>query len=213
MSSKIIASIILIVMAITVDICLKHTAEKCIRKQANFRLEQMAHCLDKALPLINKEEALQTCVAKSRTTHTGDAYVLDAYTLEFLYDASNDTTKQEKLYFTKESVGEYFQDWESAERFITQVTMGKNSDNSAGGYYRFDDADEWLEWRYYPSELSINYKERKLILIQGSQSDEVMKSFDLVRWIIKISVLLIIIILITIHKNQNQSLRHKDAIK
>lgn len=213
MSSKLVASILLMCMAIVADISLKSTAEKCIRKQANYRLEQIVHCLDRTLPLMAEKDALQTCVAKSRTTHTGDAYVLDAYTLEFLYDASNDTSKSKKLYFTQESVGEYFKDWKSAEKFISQVMLGKDSSNVTGGFYLFDDAEEWLEWKYYPSNLTTNYAERKIILVQGSQSDEVLKNFNFAQWTIKGSVFLIILLLVVMHKNQNQSLRHQDAAK
>jgi hypothetical protein len=216
MSSKLIAIVVLIAMMMIVDFNIVHTAEKCVRKQANYKLEQMVVCLDETLKHVDRSTALQTCMSRSRTTHTGDAYALDAYTLEFLYDASNDTTKIGPLYFTEESVGKFFQDWKSAEKFLYTLTLGKDSDMSPNMHYRFDDADEWLEWKYYPSDMTRDYDKPKWILVQGAQSDEVLRNFSTTRWVLQGGTLIAVLILLILHVRYNGGILHKgkeDAVQ
>jgi len=199
--NKVVVIIILLVGSIIVDFSLQLSIENSKRQQARYNLEEMKKCMSCTTKHTSIDKALEACASKSRTTFTGDAYVLDAYTLEFLYDASNDTdNKVQKLYFTERSISKYFNDWKSAESFISVVTLGKDSTAETRKSYLFDDSTEWLEWKYFPSDLTSNFGEKKMILVQGIQSDEALAEYVVVRWVIRIITLLSVIVLLALRK-------------
>ena len=105
------------------------------------------------------------------------------------------------MYFTKDSVGKYFSNWETAETAMKQITLGKDSDVSTKVSYLFDKYVEWLEWKYLPD--ATNYTEgRKLIVIYGVQSDEVYEHFKLLERIGFLVAGILVFILLVLHNVQ-----------
>ena len=175
--SGIALAVFVIVLAIASDILLKLSIEDFGRQQARYNLEQIKYCYGRASQHMDIIATLETCTAKSRVGFSGDVYVLDADTKEFIIENSSDVPNG-AMYFTKVSVGKYFSNWETAETAMKQITLGKDSDESTKASYLFDNEVEWVEWKYLPD--ATKYTEgRKLIVVHGVQSDEVFEHFKL----------------------------------
>ena len=175
--SGIALAVFVIVLAIASDILLKLSIEDFGRQQARYNLQQIKYCYGRASKEMSLIATLETCTAKSRVGFSGDVYVLDADTKEFVVENSSDVPGG-AMYFTKESVGKYFNNWETAETAMKQITLGKDSDVSTKASYLFDNEVEWVEWKYLPDETK--YTEgKKLIVVHGVQSDEVFEHFKL----------------------------------
>lgn len=165
--------------------------EQSKRYQARDTLIDSKQCITKLSNYLPIHETFVPCLSKSRTSFTGDAYVLDVKTLEFVYDASKDVPKDIKLYFTKESVGKYFRDWGTAEVAKRSMLSGKDSKEGVNAYYLFDDDVEWLEWIYLPDEDGSQY-----IIVQGTQRDEVFAPFTPSRYVFLVSMFLLCTVLV-----------------
>ena len=171
---------------VAIDIQLEH------RKQARYNLEQVKTCLNSINPFLSLHKSFETCTKDSRTSTTGDIYVLDGETLEFVHENSNDVPRE--LYFTKDSVGKYFKDWNSAKEALVYITSGKDSDNTYNTSYNFDGDTEWLEWVNYM------YKDRWYIIVQGTQKDEALNNYRYITYLIYLGVFLISFACIVLEK-------------
>ena len=109
-SSGIAMAILIVVLAISSDVLLRFSIEDNARQQARYNLQQIKYCYSRTSKVMDMIPALETCTAKSRVGFSGDVYVLDADTKEFVVENSSDVPNG-ALYFTKESVGKYFKDW------------------------------------------------------------------------------------------------------
>ena len=175
--SGVALAIFVIVLAIASDILLKLSIEDFGRQQARYNLQQIKYCYGRASQHMDIIATLETCTAKSRVGFSGDVYVLDADTKEFIVENSSDVPSG-SMHFTKDSVGKYFNSWETAELAIRQITLGKDSDESTKASYLFDNELEWLEWKYLPDATKFT-EGKKLIVVHGVQSDEVFEHFKL----------------------------------
>ena len=144
--------------------------------------------------------ALETCTAKSRVGFSGDVYVLDADTKEFVIENSSDVPGG-AMYFTKESVGKYFKDWDTANIAITQVMLGKDSEVDTKVAYLFDNDIEWLEWKYLP-DATKHTNDRRLIVVQGIQSNEAVEQFRVLERIGFLFAGILVFMLLVLHNVQ-----------
>ena len=176
-SSGVAMAIFIIVLAISSDVLLRFSIEDNARQQARYNLQQIKYCYSRVSKVMDMIPALETCTAKSRVGFSGDVYVLDADTKEFVVENSSDVPSG-SMHFTKDSVGKYFNSWETAELAIRQITLGKDSDESTKTSYLFDNELEWLEWKYLPDATKYT-NDRRLIVVHGVQSDEVFEHFKL----------------------------------
>lgn len=188
----------LIVIAIVNAICIKYKAEGISREQARNNLNQIDYCWNNIKEHFEVSEAFKICAAKSKTSFTGDVFVLDIETLEFVYEASKDVPKG-KMYFTKESIGKYFKNWKAGEEAIETMMLGKNSEEGVDSSYKFDSATEWIEWKYLPSETDA-YRGKQYIVVQGTQSDEVYKRYKSYFVFNYISIFMVIFIVLIMQK-------------
>lgn len=175
--SGIALAVFVIVLAIASDILLKLSIEDFGRQQARYNLQQIKYCYSRASKEMSLIATLETCTAKARVGFSGDVYVLDADTKEFIIENSLDVPSW-AMYFTKDSVGKYFSNWETAETAMKQIMLGKDSDESTKVSYLFDKDIEWLEWKYLPDATKFT-EDKKLIVVHGVQSDEVFEHFKL----------------------------------
>ena len=144
--------------------------------------------------------ALEICTAKARVGFSGDVYVLDVETKEFIIDNSSDVPRG-ALYFTKDSVGKYFNKWETAEVAISHIMLGKDSDEFTKVSYLFNKEVEWLEWKYLP-EAAKYIEGRKLIVVHGVQSAEVFEHFKLLERLGFLSTGILVFFLLVLHNIQ-----------
>ena len=196
--SGIALAVFVIVLAIASDVLLKLSVEDFGRQQARYNLQQIKYCYGRSSQKMELIAALETCTAKSRVGFSGDVYVLDADTKEFVIENSSDVPNG-AMYFTKDSVGKYFNSWETAEQAIKQIMLGKDSDESTKVSYLFDKDVEWLEWKYLPDATKFT-EDKKLIVIHGIQSDEVYEHFKLLERIGFLFAGILVFFLLVSHK-------------
>lgn len=180
-SFKIWMVILLVLSFIYSDLTLTNSVEAMKRDQARYNLQQVKHCYIANIEVMTQKMAFDVCTNKSKTSFTGDVYILNADTLKFVHETSRDVPRDGDLYFTKESVGQYFKDWESANRAIKIMQLGKDSEAGVNNSYNFDGDVEWLEWLYLPNEFG-DLDGKRLIAVQGTQKDEVMNYFSYYRY-------------------------------
>ena len=173
--SGVALAMFVIVLAISSDILLKLSIEEFGRHQARYNLQQIKYCYGRASKVMDMRASLETCTAKARVGFSGDVYVLDAETKEFVVENSSDVPNG-ALYFTKESVGKSFNDWSTADSAIKKILLGKDSEEGTKVGYLFDNSVEWLEWKYLPDATKYT-NDRKLIVVHGVQSDEIFAHF------------------------------------
>ncbi len=80
--------IFVIILAIISDVLLKLSIENASRQQARYNLQQIKYCYDKLSKNTDVVSALKVCTAKARVGFSGDVYVLDADTKEFIVERS-----------------------------------------------------------------------------------------------------------------------------
>lgn len=194
-SFKIWVAIFLIALFIALDLLLKQTVEDMKRDQARYNLQQIKYCYVRSIEVMTQKMAFETCTNKSKTSYTGDVYILDADTLEFVHETSRDVPRMQNMYFTKDSVGQYFKDWESAAEAIRIIQLGKDSEKGVDASYNFDGDKEWLEWKFLPSEFG-GLDGRRLIAVQGTQRDEVLKYWNAYRHLYMIGTALVVFLLL-----------------
>ena len=199
-SSGVAMAIFIIVLAISSDVLLRFSIEDNARQQARYNLQQIKYCYSRVSKVMDMIPALETCTAKSRVGFSGDVYVLDADTKEFVVENSSDVPNG-AMYFTKDSVGKYFNSWETAETAMKQITLGKDSDVSTKVSYLFDKDVEWLEWKYLPDATKFT-DGRKLIVVHGVQSHEVFEHFRLLERIGFLFAGMLVFILLVLHNVQ-----------
>ena len=173
--SGIALAVFVIVLAIASDILLKLSIEDFGRQQARYNLQQIKYCYNRTSKEMDLVTALEICTAKARVGFSGDVYVLDAETKEFVVENSSDVPNG-AMYFTKESVGKHFNDWSTADSAIKKILLGKDSEEGTKVAYLFDNSVEWLEWKYLPDATKYT-NDRKLIVVHGVQSDEIFAHF------------------------------------
>ena len=173
--SGIALAVLVIILAISSDILLKLSIEDFGRQQARYNLQQIKYCYNRTSKEMDLVTALEICTAKARVGFSGDVYVLDAETKEFVVENSSDVPNG-AMYFTKESVGKHFNDWSTADSAIKKILLGKDSEEGTKVAYLFDNSVEWLEWKYLPDATKYT-NDRKLIVVHGVQSDEIFAHF------------------------------------
>lgn len=173
--SGVALAVFVIILAISSDILLKLSIEDFGRQQARYNLQQIKYCYNRTSKEMDLVTALEICTAKARVGFSGDVYVLDAETKEFVVENSSDVPNG-AMYFTKESVGKHFNDWSTADSAIKKILLGKDSEEGSKVYYLFDNSVEWLEWKYLPDTTKYT-NDRKLIVVHGVQSDEIFAHF------------------------------------
>ena len=198
--SGIALAVFVIVLAIASDILLKLSIEDFGRQQARYNLQQIKYCYGRVSQHMDIIATLETCTAKSRVGFSGDVYVLDADTKEFIVENSSDVPSG-SMHFTKDSVGKYFNSWETAELAIRQIMLGKDSDVSTKVSYLFDNEVEWLEWKYLPDATKFT-EGKKLIVVHGVQSDEVYEHFKLLERIGFLFAGILVFMLLVLHNVQ-----------
>lgn len=169
------------------------------RDQARYLLKQVKYCYTNVLELTSLDRTLSICTDKSRTSYTGDVYVLNSETLEFIHETSRDIPRNKKVYFTKDSVGKEFRDWESAKKALDLMLLGKDSEPGVNASYQFDDDVEWIEWIYLPDDSSIT---NRMIVVQGIQRDEVLTYLIPFKVATISSTVIIVVLLLAIHKRR-----------
>ena len=173
--SGIALAVLVTILAISSDILLKLSIEDFGRQQARYNLQQIKYCYNRTPKEMGLVTALEMCTAKARVGFSGDVYVLDAETKEFVVENSSDVPNG-AMYFTKESVGKHFNDWSTADSAIKKILLGKDSEEGTKVAYLFDNSVEWLEWKYLPDATKYT-NDRKLIVVHGVQSDEIFAHF------------------------------------
>ena len=173
--SGIALAVLVIILAVSSDILLKLSIEDFGRQQARYNLQQIKYCYNRTSKEMDLVTALEICTAKARVGFSGDVYVLDAETKEFVVENSSDVPNG-AMYFTKESVGKHFNDWSTADSAIKKILLGKDSEEGTKVAYLFDNSVEWLEWKYLPDATKYT-NDRKLIVVHGVQSDEIFAHF------------------------------------
>ena len=190
----------MIVLAIASDILLKLSIEDFGRQQARYNLQQIKYCYSRASKEMSLIATLETCTAKSRVGFSGDVYVLDADTKEFIIENSLDVPSG-AMYFTKESVGKYFKDWNMADTAIKQIMLGKDSEVGNEVAYLFDNDIEWLEWKYLPDATKYT-NDKRLIVVQGIQSNEAVEQFRILERIGFLFAGILVFMLLVLHNVQ-----------
>ena len=198
--SGVALAIFVIILAISSDILLKLSIEDFGRQQARYNLQQIKYCYNRTSKVMDMIPALETCTAKSRVGFSGDVYVLDADTKEFIIENSSDVPSG-ALYFTKESVGKSFNDWNTANIAIKQIMLGKDSEVGNGVAYLFDNDIEWLEWKYLPDATKYT-NDRRLIVVQGVQSNEAVEQFRVLERIGFLFAGILVFMLLVLHNVQ-----------
>ncbi len=199
-SSDIAMVIFIIVLAISSDVLLRFSIEDNVRQQARYNLQQIKYCYSRASKVMDMIPALETCIAKSRVGFSGDVYVLDADTKEFVVENSSDVSSG-AMYSTKESVGKYFKDWDTANIAIKQIMLGKDSEVDTKALYLFDNEVEWLEWKYLPDATKFT-EGKKLIVVQGIQSNEAVEHFRVLERIGFLFAGILVFMLLVLHNVQ-----------
>lgn len=198
--SGVALAIFVIILAISSDILLKLSIEDFGRQQARYNLQQIKYCYNRTSKVMDMIPALETCTAKSRVGFSGDVYVLDADTKEFVVENSSDVPGG-AVHFTKESVGKYFEDWNTANIAIKQIMLGKDSEVDTKVAYLFDSDIEWLEWKYLPDATKYT-NDRRLIVVQGVQSNEAVEQFRVLEIIGFLFAGMLVFILLVLHNVQ-----------
>ena len=199
-SSGIAMAIFIIVLAISSDVLLRFSIEDNVRQQARYNLQQIKYCYSRASKVMDMIPALETCTAKSRVGFSGDVYVLDADTKEFVVENSSDVPGG-AMYFTKESVGKYFKDWDTANIAIKHIMLGKDSEVDTKVAYLFDNDIEWLEWKYLPDATKYT-NDKRLIVVQGIQSNEAVEQFRILERIGFLFAGILVFMLLVLHNVQ-----------
>lgn len=198
--SGIALAVFVIVLAIASDILLKLSIEDFGRQQARYNLQQIKYCYSRASKEMSLIATLETCTAKARVGFSGDVYVLDADTKEFIIENSLDVPSG-AMYFTKESVGKYFKDWNTADTAIKQIMLGKDSEVGNEVAYLFDNDIEWLEWKYLPDATKYT-NDKRLIVVQGIQSNEAVEQFRILERIGFLFAGILVFMLLVLHNVQ-----------
>lgn len=196
---NIVLAVLIVLGCIFGDIILRYEIQENKREQARYNLEQIKYCYLSSVGQFGVQRSLKVCTAKSKTSFTGDVYILDANTLQFVQENSSDVP-EDRLYFTKDSVGKYFQDWNSGELALKTIRLGKDSQRNVNTSYKFDDGIEWLEWKYLPEDVK-NTNGLSLIAVQGIQQDEALANFKFVRGYFFFGTFLLIMVLLIVHNN------------
>ena len=195
--SGIALAVLVIILAISSDILLKLSIEDFGRQQARYNLQQIKYCYNRTSKEMDLVTALEICTAKARVGFSGDVYVLDAETKEFVVENSSDVPNG-AMYFTKESVGKHFNDWSTADSAIKKILLGKDSEEGSKVAYLFDNSVEWLEWKYLPDATKYT-NDRKLIVVHGVQSDEIFAHFGVLEKVGFIFAGILVIFLLVAH--------------
>ena len=195
--SGVALAVFVIILAISSDILLKLSIEDFGRQQARYNLQQIKYCYNRTSKEMDLVTALEICTAKARVGFSGDVYVLDAETKEFVVENSSDVPNG-AMHFTKESVGKHFNDWSTADSAIKKILLGKDSEEGTKVAYLFDNSVEWLEWKYLPDATKYT-NDRKLIVVHGVQSDEIFAHFGVLEKVGFIFAGILVIFLLVAH--------------
>lgn len=206
---RLVLAIVVIVVSIVSSLLLRVLIEDSSREQARQNLSQVKYCYTQGIQNLSLMETLNICTSKVRVGFTGDVYVLDASTKEFVFENSTDVP-QGNLVFTEESVGQYFKDWSSGNIALGHMMLGRDSDQSTDVSYLFDTDKEWIEWKYLPDSV-VHTDERRLIAVHGVQSNEAIEKFKQLECYWFACATLIVFALLVSHSAEVKNVRRRRA--
>lgn len=182
---------------ISANIWLVYSIEQDNRHQSReFNLDNIKKCMDrtgKTKYNLELDYRAEICIESSRTTYTGNVYVLDYETLEVKYDSSRDIPQDTIMYFTEESIGQHFYDWKSGADAINYMTRGGDSIAHMDIWYNYDGVIEWVEWITYEDIVDC----KLYIIVQGSQKDEAIAQYNGIYYYTMVYILLLSIGIMT----------------
>ena len=159
---------------------------------------------------------------------TGDVFVIELGSEEFIWDGSPDCAKDE---FTSngrfiKNESQYHKRPDLAVKALEKMKLGIDTKEGDNNYWQFDDSKEYLEWIVIPADKlgfdsepytigGIKNPEYNKILIQlGTQEDEVMKihnktfeELDYLRmsiWLLVLSTVSFLFVFITVYLYSTQ---------
>ena len=203
----IVSVIFTIITCIILHQVLLVAEENQARQQARDNLKQIKFCYVSLIKTRTFNEAANICTAKVRIGTSGDVYILNMETKEFVFENSDDVPSN--MFFTKESVGEYFYSWTSGELALNKMLLGKNSTIFDKVSYQFNEEPEWLEWIYLPDD--VKGLEDRLIAVQGVQAEEIREYYRTVEYMLFGTTGLAIFVLLILYK-QNERYARGDII-
>lgn len=182
------------------------TMEAVYREKARDMLTQGKYCINEIIKDKGDSDdsifyAIDTCMKKARTTHTGDAFAFRTTDYMFIYDPSLDCFVDGGKKFYDEATSEvimkslelgdtaHYPECHLHEKpdmcFEARQALTSGYDSKMGNDigWRFDNAEEWLEWKVLPFEgqgfsgVGRGHESKKpyqIILALGVQSDEIL---------------------------------------
>lgn len=206
---KLFLAVFVIVTTILSSLLLRTLIEDTSREQARQNLEQVKYCYRQGISTLSLVDTMKMCTSKVMIGFTGDVYILDAKTKEFLFENSSDVPS-DNLKFTKDSVGQYFKNWKSGKYALSQMMLGKDSRESNKVSYLFDNDIEWIEWKYLPDSV-VHTDERRLIAVHGVQSNEARKKFRQLEYYWFACSTLIVFVLLVSHNAEVKNVKRRRA--
>ena len=185
-STKNVMVVVLIVMStITIDTWWAYNLESSARTQARYNLEQIKACVNDLTvegTNVELEKTLKTCARKSRVSPTGDVFAYDIGSREFVFDPSLDCFVEGGKFMTAESECTLHSDPKQCRQALIVLGRGYDSDEHTRLSWKFDDSEEYLEFKILPEEMvgfkgsvrgSSTKKPHQLVVVQGVQEDEI----------------------------------------
>jgi len=204
-----ISIILIIISSVSIDYFIKSSVINTYNKQAQLELQHIHTCFNQATGNIN--EKLNKCASNSLVGgRTGDVFVVNLKDMKLIWDNSVDCKTSKIMYLTKDSVCKLASNSDSCEKLSKQIKLGYNGNYS----WFFDDSKEYDNWIVLPNEIhnfdgssrAIEGVKDQTVLVQGFQTDEVMKDFKLPLILNKtlsaITILLLSILLLTNTKDK-----------
>ena len=174
--------------------------EQTERNQARMQLENIRNIaiqdIQNGQLNVNDKYSMQLWAKKNVSCllnggPTGDAFMIELGTEQFIWDGSPDCSKTEFIKngrYMKDEI-EMHKNKEQADKMLNLMILWIDTKLGDNYWWQFDDAVEWLEWIVIPidkygfnGEASTigglkNTEYKKLIIVLGTQSDEATYSY------------------------------------
>lgn len=194
--------------------------EKNAREQARLIAQWIWECINLQVKWWETREDLSKISYECWALHrswwiTWDFFVVNLATKQFIYDWSPDCSKDwYNRHLTDAEECSLHSDSKECSSAIKVLKEWFNSNSQTMLSWKFDDAIEWLEWVVIPGERQWyewpiwfgwikNDKNTQLLVVMGTQSDEVFAQWSLYRTILMITlacwVFLTTILYLSIH--------------
>ena len=180
---------LIVLSTVVIDAVWSYSLESSARTQARYNLEQIKVCVNDLTVVGTNEELekiLKTCARKSRVSPTGDVFAYDMGSREFVFDPSLDCFVEGGKFMTVESECTLHSDPEQCARALAVLGQGYDSDEHTRLSWKFDDSEEYLEFKILPEEM-LGFKDttrgsnmarpHQLVVVQGVQEDEIRNRY------------------------------------